>query len=283
MEFRRIGEVFGWTAAKVPVRGEPSPTSPDCIIRLLPAVHRVASHLQVVDALFTQPMNPESSAMPNDEIIYLGMKDVEISFFDQDPDGDEDRAGDGWYFQIPGDEGWDGPYHSEDETQAVIFQSLEDRDLRLARKELTQAGFRSVRFYPGGLERYARRGEGDTFVVIDLCHPAQIDDDYQTVRVSSCSVPSTDFTMMHTSAPGDSEHAEEWRRLRMTEGLVTVGRPLDGEILTAVIPAETALFASISVEEDAVRYGHLQAAARSGVEAAEALAADMASSRSHPA
>lgn len=42
---------------------------------------------------------------------------IEIEHFDEDPDGDEDRAGDGYYYRKVGDEGWSGAWHSEDEAK----------------------------------------------------------------------------------------------------------------------------------------------------------------------
>jgi len=40
---------------------------------------------------------------------------IEVEHFDDDPDGDEDRAGDGYYFRVIGEIGWSGAWDSEEE------------------------------------------------------------------------------------------------------------------------------------------------------------------------
>lgn len=43
--------------------------------------------------------------------------EVEIEHFDEDPDGEEGRAGDGLYFRKVGEETWSGPWHSDKEAR----------------------------------------------------------------------------------------------------------------------------------------------------------------------
>lgn len=45
--------------------------------------------------------------------------EIEIEHFDEDPDGDEDRAGDGYYFRKVGDETWSGAWGSEEEAKEM--------------------------------------------------------------------------------------------------------------------------------------------------------------------
>jgi len=52
---------------------------------------------------------------------------LEIGFFDDDPDGEEDRAGEGWYYRIAGDRSWSGAWHSEEDAEAEAIEELEDR------------------------------------------------------------------------------------------------------------------------------------------------------------
>jgi len=52
---------------------------------------------------------------------------LEIEFFDEDPDGDEDRAGDGYYYRIAGDDEWSGAWHSTEEAEDEAIEELADR------------------------------------------------------------------------------------------------------------------------------------------------------------
>lgn len=76
------------------------------------------------------------------------LDDIEIQFFNEDPDGAEDRAGDGYYYCISGEDGWSGCWHSEDEAmdealddlrrqerKAIIDEALEDGCLCVKKDE----------------------------------------------------------------------------------------------------------------------------------------------------
>lgn len=57
--------------------------------------------------------------------------ECEISYFDEDPDEEENRAGDGYYYRLPGEDGWSGPWHSEEEAEEelrvdVAYKESED-------------------------------------------------------------------------------------------------------------------------------------------------------------
>jgi hypothetical protein len=52
---------------------------------------------------------------------------LEIEFFDEDPDGDEDRAGEGYYYRIAGDSEWSGAWHSTEEAEDEAIEELGDR------------------------------------------------------------------------------------------------------------------------------------------------------------
>lgn len=69
--------------------------------------------------------------------------DVEIEFFDEDPDGDADRAGDGYYYQVAGDDSWAGAYHSVTEAEEAVRESLEHWDM-LGAYQLFPFGFRNL-------------------------------------------------------------------------------------------------------------------------------------------
>jgi hypothetical protein len=51
----------------------------------------------------------------------------EIEFFYDDPDGEEDRAGEGYYFRLTGEETWSGAWHSEDEAEEEAWDAIEQR------------------------------------------------------------------------------------------------------------------------------------------------------------
>jgi hypothetical protein len=63
------------------------------------------------------------------------------NFFDADPDGDESRAGDGWYFQIDGETGWNGAWHSEDEAEKEAGKALATGESRDAVADLVASGY----------------------------------------------------------------------------------------------------------------------------------------------
>ena len=54
-------------------------------------------------------------------------EDITIEFFDDDPDCDPDRAGDGYYFQLPGETDWSGPWHSREEALRIALDELNEQ------------------------------------------------------------------------------------------------------------------------------------------------------------
>jgi hypothetical protein len=72
-------------------------------------------------------------------------KDVEVSFFDEDPDNDAGRAGDGYYFQLPGDESWDGAYQSETEALEEARRTLFYAELAAVKADLQNDGYLLMR------------------------------------------------------------------------------------------------------------------------------------------
>jgi hypothetical protein len=67
--------------------------------------------------------------------------DVEYQYFGEDPDGDEDRAGDGLYFRIPGEDGWSGPWHSHDQAVEEAKDTLQIMQRNAISKEFADAGY----------------------------------------------------------------------------------------------------------------------------------------------
>jgi hypothetical protein len=82
--------------------------------------------------------------MEREPIEIIKLDDVEIQHFDEDPDGASDRAGDGLYFQLPGEDSWSGVWHSEDECYEVAEQDLQTREERAWQSELEAAGYRRI-------------------------------------------------------------------------------------------------------------------------------------------
>lgn len=77
--------------------------------------------------------------------ILNSLDDIEIQFFDEDPDGAEDRAGDGYYFRVAGEEGWSGSWHSEDEAMDEAVESMLYTERRNIVEEAAVDGFQCVR------------------------------------------------------------------------------------------------------------------------------------------
>lgn len=55
----------------------------------------------------------------------------EVERFEDDPDGDADRAGDGYYFQLTGEDSWSGAWHSEEEAEAEAESAIADKLARI--------------------------------------------------------------------------------------------------------------------------------------------------------
>jgi len=62
-----------------------------------------------------------------------------VEYFDEDPDGDEGRAGDGYYFQLDGEDSWSGAWHSEEEAEQEAWAAIEDRKADAERAARRQA------------------------------------------------------------------------------------------------------------------------------------------------
>lgn len=82
--------------------------------------------------------------MKQDAIQLIDAGDVEYRYFDEDPDGDPGRAGDGIYFQLPGESDWSGPWHSESEAEGEAHQALEDKEIRSVTRTLKKEGYLCV-------------------------------------------------------------------------------------------------------------------------------------------
>ncbi|MNU27262.1 hypothetical protein D3C71_156480 [compost metagenome] len=73
------------------------------------------------------------------------LDDIEIQFFDEDPDGAEDRAGDGYYYRILGEDGWSGCWHSEDEAMDEALDDLRRQERKAIAEEAMEDGCLCVR------------------------------------------------------------------------------------------------------------------------------------------
>lgn len=103
--------------------------------------------------------------MPEEKpIVYMNVADhVEISQFDDDPDGEPDRAGDGYYFQIEGDEDWSGAYHSEEDAESEAKYALELREWNDIVKEMVGAGFSLTS--SGGIDIFEKKIDDEKYLV----------------------------------------------------------------------------------------------------------------------
>lgn len=104
--------------------------------------------------------------MEREPIEITKLDDIEIEHFQEDPDGDPGRAGDGLYYRLPGEDSWSGAWHSEHECYEMAEQDLRLREERAWQAELEAAGYRRVLgdlwpaspvSGPVGYARYARR------------------------------------------------------------------------------------------------------------------------------
>ena len=79
--------------------------------------------------------------MSQDTTNLIDADEVDYEYFDDDPDGEPDRAGDGIYFQLPGEEGWSGPWHSQEEAEGEAHQALEDMEKKGIIEDLKSEGY----------------------------------------------------------------------------------------------------------------------------------------------
>lgn len=79
--------------------------------------------------------------MSKDTITLTNADQVEYQYFDEDPDNDPDRAGDGIYFRLPGEQDWSGPWHSESEAEGEAYQALEDKEGKSIIEDLKNEGY----------------------------------------------------------------------------------------------------------------------------------------------
>jgi hypothetical protein len=110
--------------------------------------------------------------MEREPIEIRKLDDIEIQHFDEDPDGDPDRAGDGLYFQLPGEDSWSGVWHSEDDCYEAAEGDLKMREQREFGQELEEAGFHPFmgdRWF-GTDARYQKfaRKEDDVYYVLGV-------------------------------------------------------------------------------------------------------------------
>lgn len=71
----------------------------------------------------------------------IDAEQVEYQYFEHDPDDETDRAGDGIYFQLPGEEGWNGPWHSQEQAEGEAYQALEETEIKAIIEDLKAEGY----------------------------------------------------------------------------------------------------------------------------------------------
>lgn len=76
-----------------------------------------------------------------------------ITYFDEDPDGEPDRAGDGYYYQLPGEEGWSGPWHSEDEAEDELRDDVANKESQAIEDLMLNEGWTVSRYVEGDREQ----------------------------------------------------------------------------------------------------------------------------------
>lgn len=82
--------------------------------------------------------------MNENTIQLIDAKQVVYEHFDTDPDGDPDRAGDGIYFQLPGESSWSGPWHSQDEAEGEAYGALDAQEISDFIRDLESEGYLCV-------------------------------------------------------------------------------------------------------------------------------------------
>lgn len=118
--------------------------------------------------------------MANEELIRIDQCDIQ--YFDEDPDGDPDRAGDGYYFQLPGEEDWSGPWHSEEEAEQELKDQLELNEDRAIERIFADEGWLGV------------SGPKDTFSYLN-----KIEDRWFSVMVGEVNVVLSEQTHNQSS------------------------------------------------------------------------------------
>lgn len=191
------------------------------------------------------------------KIIHLD--DVEISFCTEDPDGDPDRAGDGWYFQMPGSDSWSGAWHSEDECREMAESDLKDHERWAYTQELYADGFSGVSgmIWPSTSEHFEVCGRID----YDMVHLVGISRD----RVEVVVVDAANVSRMEVTRGEMNE--------RRTPGFMVVSptAPPEGSaddvFDCAVLPlGEGELVCTIPIAVEGGEFGHKFRAVRQAVE-----------------
>lgn len=88
-----------------------------------------------------------------------------VEYFDIDPDGIEDRAGDGYYFQLVGENTWSGTWHSEEEAENEAFAELVRKEEAEIIAELKDEGFLCVD-HDRERMRFFKEAEGRWFGIV---------------------------------------------------------------------------------------------------------------------
>jgi hypothetical protein len=93
------------------------------------------------------------------------VNDVEYEHFDQDPDGDEMRAGDGLYYKLPGEDGWSGVYHSQEEAEEDARHTLFYGEIEAISKELEADGYFLLRSDDAG-QQFVLKAKDRAFEIL---------------------------------------------------------------------------------------------------------------------
>lgn len=94
-------------------------------------------------------------------------EDIEVCWFDEDPDGEQDRCPDGYFWRVDGTKSWDGSYSSEEQALDELADSLRYAEFRRYENELSRFGFKwSVsENTPKDSRLYKRQANGFDFAI----------------------------------------------------------------------------------------------------------------------
>lgn len=204
--------------------------------------------------------------MQRDPIEIVKFDDIEIQFFDEDPDGAPDRAGDGWYFRLPGDESWSGAWHSEEEAEEEARDEVHAVDLRSAASELLGRGFCRVT----GTHMAHVEGTFELYGLVDggLVHVVGIGEDrVEAVAYDADALEETVLERRELGRPGvvvlapcdpEAENGPD-----RTYDCVVLPERIAEVVFSSELPSWP------EEERDEAEYGHVLATVRRALEAVE--------------
>lgn len=109
----------------------------------------------------------EDTQTEKPEIEYRnGSNHVSCVYFDEDPDGDPDRAGDGWYFRIYDEDDWSGAWQSQTEAESEAIDALFARERKEIEAELASEGFAKTFWHGDDITTLSKWTDGTFYQVL---------------------------------------------------------------------------------------------------------------------